>query len=93
MEPTKQEKDPAFVRNTVCSIIQIVLAPCFFGVVPLALTILANGAWLRGEEASYKKFNTAVTIFLIVGWVLMAMYVLCIALVVGFCYMLASSGF
>ncbi|WP_147368138.1 hypothetical protein [Butyrivibrio sp. CB08] len=60
----------------------------------MIITIVANGAWKKGDYVSYEKHTKTAFVFLVIGWVLLGIF----AFVVlgGFAYLfysMVTSGF
>ena len=86
VSPT-DSSNPTFVRDLILSIAQLFLCPYTLGI-PLILTISANSSWKRGDYESYRKKAKMANVFLIIGWIILAVEV--IVLIGGFFYFLAT---
>lgn len=82
-----------FIRDLICSIIQMVLLPFFYGLIPLIITVLANDEWKRGNYESYEKKTKVAGIFLIIGWVFLALEVIAVIGIIAMFVGLVNSGF
>lgn len=86
--------NPTFAEGIIFSIIQILLVPCLYGLIPLILTITANSSWKHGRYEDYQKKTKAANICLIIGWVLLGIEA--VVVIGGMIYIffgLANSGF
>lgn len=79
--------NPTFVRDLILSIAQLVFV-IEISIIPLILTISANSSWKRGDYESYRKKTKMANVFLIIGWIILAVRV--IVLIGGFFYFAAT---
>ena len=88
------EGNSTFVINLILSIIQLVFVPCFYGLIPLIFTILANSSFKSGDFDTYEKRTKLANRFLMIGWIIFG--VECVVVIGGFIYLfyaMVTSGF
>lgn len=92
--PPVPDVNPTFLRDIILSIVQILFVPCFYGLIPLILTITANSSWKCGNYESYTKKTKAAKICLTIGWVILGIEA--VVVIGGFIYLffsMVTSGF
>ena len=89
-EQSARQDNPTFIRDLICSIIQLVFCLFLTGLPALIMTILSNRSWEQRRYDFYKKQTKATTIILIIGWIYLGIEAL--VLFGGFFYFVFDLG-
>ena len=94
MDQNNQQHNPTWVNHVIFSIIQMIFVPFLYGLIPLILTLIANTDWKMGDYEGYEKKTKVANIFIIIGWVLLAVWAFVIIGGIMYIFLgLATSGF
>ena len=94
MDQNNQQHNPTLVNHVIFSIIQMIFVPFLYGLIPLILTLIANTDWKMGDYEGYEKKTKVANIFIIIGWVLLAVWAFVIIGGIMYIFLgLATSGF